>query len=200
MPVRVTLLLKISLNSKTIDWWASRMCVYLKMGCQFSDWSGGATMVHTMQCNAMDLNKVYLSAVSCTNELQHNALIWWSSAVWQELLPKSGIDGSYRCSISPYLRPISFEPTIPSIRLSLLGLWFNHQKSKVKHCVVMYSVQNSQDFGEKFSTVWVWRGWCSILGATVHMTSDTLVSDVRYEIYVFPECFFDVWGENLDIS
>ena len=45
-----------------------------------------------MQCNTLDLNKVYLSAV------------------WQELVPKSGIDGSYRCSISPYLRPISFGP------------------------------------------------------------------------------------------
>ena len=92
-------------------------------------------MVHTMQCNALDLNKVYLSAV------------------WQELVAKSGIDGSYRCSISPYLRPISFKPTIPSIRLSLLGLWLNHRKSIVKHFVVMYSVQNSQDFREKSSTV-----------------------------------------------
>ena len=29
-----------------------------------------------------------------------------NAAVGQELVPKSGIDGGYRCSISPYLRPI----------------------------------------------------------------------------------------------
>ena len=118
------------------------------------------------------------------------------SAVCQELvLPKSGIDGSYRCSISPYLRPISFGPTIPSILLSLFWA-FSSATKKACGGTVLWCTAASV-FVSKTAKVSVFRclGWERVRwhfrSHTAHMTSDTLLSDVRYQIYVFPEtgCF-----------